>query len=218
MAHKIDAALFDMDGLMFDTQRLWDKAWKQAGQACGVTMGEKQIAPLRGRSMSDCRIAFEKNVGPGEVFDRCQQLADRLVREWMEGDVPMKPGLVPLLEYLKRTGRSIAVVSSTEHRLVQALLERAGIRSFFSAVVCGDMVQHSKPAPDIYLLGAQKVAVPPAHCMVLEDSENGARAGIAAGCPTVIVPDIAPVAQQVKASAWAVADSLSDVIELMENI
>ena len=79
------------------------------------------------------------------------------------------------------------------------------------------MVQHSKPAPDIYLLGAQRVGVPPEQCLVLEDSENGARAGIAAGCRTVVVPDIAPVAQQVLDAAAAVVSRLSGVIPLLEQ-
>lgn len=214
---KIRAVLFDMDGLMFDTQRLWDKAWKQAGEACGVPMGEEQIAPLRGRSLADSRAAFEKNVAPGDVFDRCNTMADALVREWLRGDVPMKPGLLPLLAYLQKTGRAMAVVSSTEQNLVKDLLQRTSILNYFSAVVCGDMVRHSKPAPDIYLLGAQRVNVPPAHCLVLEDSENGARAGLAAGCRTVVVPDVAPVAQQVLAAAAAVVPSLEDVITLLEE-
>ena len=98
---------------MFDTQRLWDKAWRQAGEACGVAMGEAQIAPLRGRSLADSRAIFEKNVAPGEVFDRCNAMANALVREWLRGEVPMKPGLLQLLAYLQRTGRVMAVVSST---------------------------------------------------------------------------------------------------------
>ena len=139
---KARAVLFDMDGLMFDTQRLWDKAWRQAGEACGVAMGEAQIAPLRGRSLADSRAIFEKNVAPGEVFDRCNAMANALVREWLRGEVPMKPGLLQLLAYLQRTGRVMAVVSSTEQDLVKDLLRRAGILHYFSAVVCGDMVQH----------------------------------------------------------------------------
>lgn len=119
----------------------------------------------------------------GEVFDRCNAMADALVREWLRGEVPMKPGLLQLLAYLQRTGRIMAVVSSTEQDLVKDLLRRAGILHYFSAVVCGDMVRHSKPAPDIYLLGAQRVGVPSEQCLVLEDSENGARAGIAARVP-----------------------------------
>jgi len=217
MMKKIRAVLFDMDGLMFDTQRLWDKAWRQAGEACGGAMGEAQIGPLRGRSLADSRAIFEKNVAPGEVFDRCNAMADALVREWLRGEVPMKPGLLQLLAYLQRTGRIMAVVSSTEQDLVKDLLRRAGILHYFSAVVCGDMVRHSKPAPDIYLLGAQRVGVPSEQCLVLEDSENGARAGIAAGCRTVVVPDIAPVAQQVLDAAAAVVPGLSGVIPLLEQ-
>ena len=182
-----------------------------------MPMGEEQIAPLRGRSLADSRAAFEKNVAPGDVFDRCNTMADALVREWLRGDVPMKHGLLPLLAYLQKTGRAMAVVSSTEQNLVKDLLQRTGILNYFSAVVCGDMVRHSKPAPDIYLLGAQRVNVPPAHCLVLEDSENGARAGLAAGCRTVVVPDVAPVAQQVLAAAAAVVPSLEDVITLLEE-
>ena len=89
MMKKIRAVLFDMDGLMFDTQRLWDKAWRQAGEACGVAMGEAQIGPLRGRSLADSRAIFEKNVEPGAEFDRCNAMADALVREWLRGEVPM---------------------------------------------------------------------------------------------------------------------------------
>ena len=98
---KIRAVLFDMDGLMFDTQRLWDKAWKQAGEACGVPMGEEQIAPLRGRSLADSRAAFEKNVAPGDVFDRCNTvwqwakcgLGQRGLRLWQRGPAGGQPNL-----------------------------------------------------------------------------------------------------------------------------
>lgn len=141
MMKKIRAVLFDMDGLMFDTQRLWDKAWRQAGEACGVAMGEAQIAPLRGRSLADSRAIFEKNVAPGEVFDRCNAMADALVREWLRGEVPMKPGLLQLLAYLQRTGRIMAVVSSTEQDLVKDLLRRAAFCIIFplwcAAIWCG---------------------------------------------------------------------------------
>lgn len=129
----------------------------------------------------------------------------------------MKPGLLQLLAYLQRTGRVMAVVSSTEQDLVKDLLRRAGILHYFSAVVCGDMVQHSKPAPDIYLLGAQRVGVPPSSALCWKIRKTAPARALPPGCRTVVVPDIAPVAQQVLDAAAAVVSSLSGVIPLLEQ-
>ena len=111
----------------------------------------------------------------------------------------------------------MAVVSSTHRSLVENNLRVAGIRDFFSELVCGDMVRRSKPAPDIYLTAARQLTVPPQTCLVLEDSYNGVRAGAAAGCITVMVPNMDPATPEMEQLCRCIVPSLREVIPLLDQ-
>ena len=212
---QIQAVLFDMDGLMIDTERLSDKVWCEIGARYGLHITPADTALLRGRNRAGGRAAFQKRFGPDVPYDvMCDAVVGRLTA-MLARNVPVMPGLLELLEQVRSRNLPMAVVSSTHRSLVESNLRVAGIRDYFTALVCGDMVSRSKPAPDIYLTAAQTLHTQPAACLVLEDSYNGVRAGAAAGCATVMVPNVDPATPEMENLCWHIVPDLAKVIPLL---
>ena len=183
----VKGVIFDMDGLMFDTERLWDTLWEPACKELGLPLPpdmEKFTAGGRGLAGENlCRHVAEYIPGdPQKVW----QLADK---RFAEG-VPCKKGLKELLATLEDMGLPRIVASSSPRNMIEMNLQTTGTVRYFHDVVSGTEVAHSKPAPDTFLLAAEKLHLDPHICLVLEDSFNGVRAGRAAGCVTVMVPDL----------------------------
>ena len=187
----VKGVIFDMDGLMFDTERLWDTLWEPACKELGLPLPpdmEKFTAGGRGLAGENlCRHVAEYIPGdPHKVLAQVCQLADK---RFAEG-VPCKKGLKELLATLEDMGLPRIVASSSPRNMIEMNLQTTGTVRYFHDVVSGTEVAHSKPAPDTFLLAAEKLHLDPHICLVLEDSFNGVRAGRAAGCVTVMVPDL----------------------------
>lgn len=215
--HTIKAVLFDMDGLMFDTERLTDRIWSELAPRHNIPVTPEDLSLLRGRNHADGKAAFLARFGMDVDYDAFMDDSRRALEQELARHVPERPGLRVLLRFLEQRGFKLAVVSSTHREMVESNLRRAGVRDKFLTVVCGDMVPHSKPSPDIYLRAAALVGEEPCHCMVLEDSYNGVRAGAAAGCFTVMVPDLDPVTPEMEHLADAIVPDLSRVIPLLKH-
>ncbi len=211
MAAIIRAALFDMDGLMFDTERLADRVWEQTVPRYGYAFGPDDMALLRGVSYEAGRRALAQRFGPQFPFVQIHAACTAEMRRLLARSVPKMPGLDALLAFLRAHGVAMAVASSTNRAQVEEYLDTAGVRGFFGAVLGGDMIERSKPCPDIYLAAARALGVPPEECLVLEDSYNGVRAGAAAGCETVMIPDLAPATDEMRALAACILPGLADV-------
>lgn len=184
------AVIFDMDGLMLDTEPLAARAWTDAAIALGVAFDHAVTASLVGRNFQDCRTLILAHHGadyPVDPLMRAWHAAyDAIVER--EGIV-LKAGLVELLAWLDAAGIRKAVATSTRRSRAQAKLVRAALADRFDALVGGDEPERGKPAPDIFVLAAARLAVAAADCVVLEDSEPGVRGAIAAGMTPVLVPD-----------------------------
>lgn len=218
MEPKIRAVLFDMDGLMFDTERLSVDCWCRAGQHHGYVITPQDVALLRGRNREGGRLAFLERFGPDMPYDLLVEDAHAQLDEILKQNVPVRPGLYELLEVLEKRGAKLAVASSTQSPRVIRNLENAGVRRYFSAVIGGEQVTHSKPDPEVFLKAAAALGTAPADCMVLEDSANGVRAGHAAGCYTVMVPDLDAPDASLFATADVIVESLSDVPALLARL
>lgn len=207
------ALLFDMDGLMFDTERLVLTAWRQAVTEAGFPARDEVFLECVGRNAEATDQVVRAAYGPGFPLEAVNRRTNQLIWQQINREgVPLKPGLLPLLDYLEAQGIPKAVASSTERPIVEQLLQRTGLRPRFAAVVGGDEVPRSKPAPDIFLLAAQRLGAEPAHCLVLEDSEPGAQAALAAGMAVVVVPDLKPPSVEVAQQVVAVLSSLDAVL------
>lgn len=189
-ARRPAAVIFDMDGLMLDTEPLAARAWTDAATAIGVAFDRAVTASLVGRNFPDCRALLLAHHGAGYPVDALMQAwhvaYDAIVER--EGIV-LKPGLVELLGWLEAIGIRKAVATSTRRSRAHSKLARTALAPRFATLVGGDEPARGKPAPDIFVLAAARLEVAAAECVVLEDSEPGVRGAIAAGMTPILVPD-----------------------------
>lgn len=208
-------AIFDMDGLLLDTERLYQESWVEMARTFGQTADPAFPAAVSGTSGEGMREVIRRYypaVDPYAFQAGCIARVDGILDE--QGP-PVKPGAGELLEYLGARGVKLAVASSTGRERILSNLRAARLDRFFDVVVSGQQVERGKPEPDIFLFAAREIGCPPEDCYVFEDSVNGVRAGMAAGCVTVMVPDLVPPPEDLAVSA--VCESLSDVKALMED-
>lgn len=213
----IKAVIFDMDGLMFDTERLWDTLWEPTCRALGLEMPQDLEAFFTGgRGLAGVKLnehiqKFFPQADPQVIVEKIWELAEQ---RFAQG-VPCKPGLAELLETLEEKKLPRIVASSSPRALIQKNLETTGMARYFDQVVCGADVRHSKPAPDIFLEAARRLGVDIRDCLVLEDSFNGVRAGHAAGAVTVMVPDIAQPDEEIRSLYTRCCKDLFEVRQLL---
>ena len=213
----IQAVIFDMDGLMFDTERLWDTLWEPACQALSLAMPanlEEFLAGGRGLAGTKLNEHIQKyfpQIDPQVIVEKVWELAE----ERFGQGVPCKPGLEELLKTLEEKKIPRIVASSSPRALILKNLETTGMSRYFEQVVCAADVRFSKPAPDIFLEAARRLGVDIHECVVLEDSFNGVRAGHAAGAVTVMVPDIAQPDEEIRTLYNRCCRDLHEVRQLL---
>ncbi len=213
----IQAVIFDMDGLMFDTEALAKKGWLIAGREMQLPITDEIVYRVVGMNAASVRKTCQEYFGPEFDYDGFRaRVSDYMRRSLDEDGIPVKRGLPELLDYLKRNGCQTAVASSSPRATVEDYLRRAGMEGIFSALICGDMVARSKPAPDIFLRAAEVLGILPEDCLVLEDSSNGIRAAYAAGMKAIMVPDLIEPTAELRGMACAVCESLHGVIPFLE--
>ena len=209
-------AIFDMDGLLFDTERMYRDSWKQSAQQFGLVHNPdfpRAVCGSSGAHMREIILQYYPQVDAKAFADDCIL---RVERE-LETHVPEKAGVRDILQYFKKHGVRVAVASSSKRATVLHNLKQADILSYFDAVVSGDQVTHGKPAPDIFLLAAQQIGCEPENCYVFEDGTNGIRAGEAAGCTTIMIPDLTPQNEQMEQMCAGIYPSLSDAINAIAD-
>lgn len=214
----VRGVIFDMDGLMFDTERLATVLWNQVGDELRIDMTEEFLDSFRGQNPTAIRNAFLQRFGREFDFDGCMGRKDELQHRYIEEKgVPLKEGLPELLEYLKGQDIRMAVATSTQQSLAEKMLKIAGVYEYFDAVAYGNKVKRSKPFPDIFQKAAEDLGVPMSECLVLEDSISGVQAGKAAGGYIIHIPDVVVVPEEVKDGITAELRSLRDVIDWIEH-
>ena len=213
----IKGVIFDMDGLMFDTERLWDTLWEPCCRRLGLPLPTPEFLAggrgLAGDNLKRHLSEFYPQVDPQAMLEMIWELA---VEVFNRG-VPCKPGLTELLDYLQEQHIPCIVASSSPMEIIRTNLRTTGVETYFRGVVCGADVQRSKPDPAIFLLAAQRLGLDARDCLVLEDSYNGVRAGHAAGAVTVMVPDMAPANEEMARLYTRCCHDLLEVRDLLKT-
>ena len=206
--------IFDMDGLMLDTERpllsLWPRATKQFGWDIPMEMVLRTI----GITGKDTRTMFLQEYGPDFPYDSIQEELNRLIIEEFEKGIAHKPGLLVLLDRLASLGIPLAVATSTRRERALWKLRKTGILDRFAALACGDEIANGKPAPDVFLLAAERLGKPPSDCVGFEDSPAGLQGLHAAGIRSVFIKDLAEPSPQVRATVWRCCADLAEAVEL----
>ena len=186
---RYKGAIFDMDGLLFDTECIYQQTWQEIAFEKGVELDGSFVKAISGTNGRHMRRVIERyyHVPDGTaIMDECMGR----IRKKLSVHVPVKKGVHEILDFFQQKRIQMAVASSSAARQIESNLTTAGIRGYFSAVVSGAEVRQGKPKPDIFLCAAERIGCEPDMCFVFEDSENGIKAGYAAGCTTIMVPDL----------------------------
>ena len=215
-ASKFKAAIFDMDGLVLDSERAVLDCWDIVAQRHGLEDIQTFAYSVIGRNVTDTNRMFEERYGtePGALAIRAEK-REIFWEMFGQGLVPLKPYTIELLTKMKKLGMKIALASSSSREDVVYEMEVLGAKPYFDAIICGDQVTKSKPDPEIFLKAADMLGVKPSECIGLEDSFNGIRACKAAGLYTVMVPDILQPDEEMKELSDVIVKSLADVIPLL---
>ena len=212
----IKGVIFDMDGLMFDTERIYGIYWREVSAELGYPMDDELITAMCGavRDFQITRIVerFGDAVPAGEIIDECIR---RTRVHIATHPISFKAGLVELLTALRERGIPTAVATGTRRVSADDMIARTQLWAYIDAMVCGDEVSACKPDPEIFLKAAEAIGVPPQDCIVLEDSFNGIIAAHAAGAQPIMIPDTMRPTDDIRALCTHVLTRLDEVIELL---
>ena len=210
--------IFDMDGLLVDSETRALNAWREVAEKHGIPDIDGLFPKIIGTNTYTRGIIFDSVYGGKFDFTLCNEEVRSIAHSYeAKSPIPLKKGVKELLAYLRENGYKIAIASSGLLATIERRMKFHGIFDYFDVIVSGEMVTHSKPNPEIFLICAEKLGAEPKDITVLEDSPNGIKAAKAAGMRPVMVPDLYAPQKEISDLAYAVCASLTEVKEKFEN-
>ena len=209
---KIRALLFDLDGLIFDSEKVYYRYWKQAGEECGFTIPHETLLALRSCDSTVARQRLEESLGQTGVYDKIRARRKELMNPYLTQQLPeLKEGVIWFLEkaHAFPTVRK-AVVTQSRKSDKERLLEGVGILQYFDEVVSADDVKRGKPFPDMYECACRRLSLEPEECIAFEDSPNGIISAHDAGVHAVMIPDLSQPDEELARLCFGVFPTLSD--------
>ena len=208
-----DGIVFDMDGVIFDTERLSMRCWLKVGESFGLENVEENIRRCIGRSTKDTKRIINEAYGHIVDMDELYAESRRVIREAFEQEgIPVKDGAADVLRALHSRGVRVGLASSTSYDTVVTEMKQVGLIDCFDVIVGGDMVESSKPEPDIYLIACEKLGVDPKNTLAVEDSRNGVISAHRAGMIPVLVPDMIEPDEEMLDKAYIKFDNLTEFL------
>ena len=213
----IKGVISDMDGVMLDSEKLYVRFWCEAAQSLGFPMKKEHALGIRSLARVFAVKQLQGWFGTEFDYDSVRNKRIELMDKYVaENGIEAKSGAKELLIWLKQNGYKTALATATPVDRASLYLKQVGLLEFFDVICSAREVKRGKPEPDIYLLAAKRLGLAPGECMALEDSQNGVRSAFAAGCKTVLVPDLDNPENELKGCLYAVADNLPAVKKLLK--
>ncbi len=214
----ITGAVFDMDGLMFDTERLVYETWQAMMDEKGYKYSLEIFKNTIGLRADASKAYYLSLFGNNFEYDSFKSRSRIIFMKRVENEgVPLKKGLIELLEFLKVQQFKISLATSTTSQTALKLLKMSGVYDFFDTFVCGDDVKNGKPHPEVFLTAAAKLGLLPENCVAFEDSINGIKSAFAANMKTVMVPDYLPPTEEIKPMIGYLCSDLSQAINYIRK-
>lgn len=214
----INGAIFDMDGLMFDSERLVCSIWQEMMNENGYKFNIDIFKNTIGLRQDKSKEFYISLYGTDFDYDGFKmQSRERFYKHIESNGVPIKKGLFELLDYLKSQNIKMAVATSTSARTALMNIKKAGVYDYFDSFVCGDDVKNGKPHPEVFLTAAQRIGIAPDECVAFEDSINGIKSAFAANMTTVMVPDFLQPTEEIKPKIGFLCKSLDEAIEFIKK-
>ena len=214
----IKAVLYDMDGTLVDTERLGLIAWARAAEREHVDLPVEVCRSFIGRNLPGVMGILEGHFGSREFAEKMYDLHRSIELDMYGTELTTKEGARESLEAMRDAGYQIGLVTSSWRESAERNMKHFELMEFFDCITSGEETHNGKPAPDIYLLAAQKMGIEPASCVVVEDSPNGVRSGIAAGMHVMMIPDMVEVAPELADRCEALLGSLLELPEAVEKL
>lgn len=214
---SIRGVIFDLDGTLLDTEKLYRRFWVEAARQMDYPMEDRHALMIRSMAAIYAEPLLKREVCPEFDYHGVRALRRKIMEEFIDDHgVDPKPGLLETLEAIKARGLKIGLATATPEHRARKYLRMVHAEQYFDAVTCADMVKRGKPQPDIYLLACERTGVAPGEAIAVEDAPTGIRAAHAAGCRAVMVPDQDQPDGEIRALCCAVVPTLSDIVSLLD--
>ncbi|MEG1696799.1 MAG: HAD-IA family hydrolase [Acinetobacter sp.] len=217
--YPVQGALFDMDGTMFDTERLRFQTLKQASnEFIGQEFSDEYLMQCLGLSAKASEQLAQKFYGTDVPYTAIRKRADEIELAFVrQNGVPIKKGLIQVLERLRKSGLRMAVATSSRRAIAEEYLINANVYKFFDLLVCGDEVEQGKPHPEIFITAAQRLNLQPQQCLMFEDSENGINSASEAGGITILLKDIKEPSDQMLAQTKFYYQDMNECLNALDQ-
>ncbi|MBR5225174.1 MAG: HAD family phosphatase [Clostridia bacterium] len=214
--NKFKGVIFDLDGTLLDTEKLYRRFWVEASRQLGYPMEDRHALMIRSMAAAYAEPLLKREVCAEFDYHSVRALRRTIMEEYIDQNgVDPKPDLIETLRALREKGLKIGLATATPEHRARKYLRMVNAEPYFDAVTCADMVRRGKPQPDIYLLACERTGVAPGEALAVEDAPTGIRAAHDAGCAAVMVPDQDQPDEETRALCFAVAQRLSDIVKLV---